>query len=236
MSREREKIHIQILHIHRDMRNTLCAVAYKDRTVFMCNARKCLYIILHAHNIGNLCHGDKFCVFCQCRTEHFLSDQSRHIDFQIMQFCADGFRRLHPRKQVAVVLHDCNQNSIPFLQECTRPAVSHKIQTLGRISGKHDLFCRSCVNKCARQFTCVLVYFRCADRKIIKPPQRICIRFFIVITDCIQNHLRLLRRSGIIQICDFRVIVNQRKISADLIVHGFSVCHVLYFSRFLPAD
>ena len=133
-----EEVHIQILHIHRNMGDALGSVADKDRARFMGQAGKSFDVITDAQNVGDLGHGYDLRPGRERRAESFFRDLAVDTALDELQNSAASGRQLLPGDEIAVMFHHTDQDLIAFFQDSS-VAVCHQVQALRGVSGEDDL-------------------------------------------------------------------------------------------------
>ena len=209
MAGKGQKIHIQHGHIHRQMRDTLGAVADKYRARFMGGCRERLYVVGTPEHIGQRRHRHDLRSLGKEALEPVEGERAVLFAFEENDLRPCPLRGLLPRQEIAVVLHDGHNDLIVLLKGHAPVAVGHKIQALCRIPRKNDLLAAGRVDEPRHMLPRVLIGLRGRDRETIKPPHRIGIVLAIIFRGGRDHTSGLLCRRRIVQIMDLVLLQNR---------------------------
>ena len=213
-----QKVHVQILHIHRHMRNALSAICHNSNSSLMADPGKCFDIIFHAQHIGYLCNGNNLRMFRNRISQIFFGDLTLLVTFYIFHNGSRSFCCLLPRKHIAVMFHNADQDLITRLKHQISIAVRNQIQAFRCISGKNNLVRTFGMNKLTHPLSCPLVLFRRCLCKVIKSSQRIGIAVLIKISDRIDHFIWLLGGCRAVKIDEFLILKNGKIFSYFLYI------------------
>ena len=124
-------------------------------------------------------------------------------------------RQLLPGDEIAVMLHDADQDLIAFLKE-SAVAVRDQIQALRGVSRKDDLLRTGRADEFSHSLPRILINRRRSLGEVIEPAQRIGIVALIKMADCFDHTGRLLGRRCVVQINQRGVISENREILPDI--------------------
>ena len=115
MAGKGEKICIQRLYVDRHMRNALGAVHNDNGSHAVRHLRDFLDRIHAAEHIRYLRNSHKTCSLINALLKRLICQLALTGTFQIMELRPSHTRHHLPRKQIAVMLHDCYSDLVAFL-------------------------------------------------------------------------------------------------------------------------
>ena len=139
MTGKSEKVRVHFPDIDGHMGRALGAVHQDDRAFLMGQGNDLFHRIGHAHDIGHVADPNQFCPVRQFTFYLLIGNGAVRQAFQIDQ--TGLFLPGHhlPGEDVGMVLHNGNQDLIPFPDVGHAPGVGHQIDGFGSVSGEDDL-------------------------------------------------------------------------------------------------
>ena len=198
MSREDQKIGIQVLYIYFHMRNGLRSIHYERYSMRMGGSNHFLYRIYCAQHIRYLNNADNLCTFGE-KLLVFIQQQFPFIihrnHFDCNSFA--GGQQL-PGNDVAVMFHYRNNHFITFLHKLISKAGNKQINAFRRPPRKDNLIRSGGIDKPAYRLTGGLMQFCCLLGEIMYPAMHIGIDGIIFIYNRINHQTGLLSRCTVI--------------------------------------
>ena len=213
MAGERNKIRVQRLHIQRHVGRALRRIQHGGSADGVRPVDDLFHRIDAAKHVGNMADGDQLRLFADGLLNRFVGQRTVRFTIHVSErrACLAGDHL--PRKHVAVVLHDGNDDFVACLHVMQRIAVSHKVQALGRVSCENHTALTRRMDEALYRLARILIHLRRLEAQRIKAAKRVRIRLLVKHLDRLNHAGRALGRRRIIQIHD-RIVLQQRKIFA----------------------
>ena len=215
-----EKIDAEVPDVHGLVRRALRAVGDEDRAVAAAQFGKSFEIVFHAQHVGNVRHRRQPRARRQRRGERFRRQGAVRRAVGEFQRRAGSSRDLLPRQQIAVMLHDADEDLVAGAQKVHAVAVGHEVQALGGVAREDDLLGRGGVDELLHGRARVFVNLGRRHAQPVKAAQRVGVAFLVIIAHGVQHALWFLRRRRVVEIDQF-LIGKNRKVAAQALVFPF---------------
>ena len=219
MPRKRVEIAIEVLHIDRKMRHALRRINTDRHAEFVRRRDHFLDRIDRPERIRHMRDGNHLCPFVQ-KIFVFVNDKlTAFIQRNHTDLCTALLGRHLPRNDIRMMLHSTDDDLIALIDKLTPVRRCDQIDALGRTTNKDTFRNLAGINKSLYLFTRGFIGCCRVLRKIMYSAMNI--RMFLgqIFRTAVNNHLRHLRRSRIVEIHE-RLSINclrqHRKIFSDL--------------------
>ena len=213
---------VHVAHIDGHVHGSLTAIHQHLDAARMGDAADVLHRHHGAQHVGHLGDGDKLGTLAQCRLEGLQIEGAILAHIDPLQHRAIALAVEVPGHDVGVVLHDRQDDLIARAERVRAKTVGHEIDGLGRGAGEDDLVHRPRIEEAAHGLARGFVILRCRVGEEMQAPVHVGIFLRIGLHHGIDDRLRLLRRSAIVQI-DERLAVDFPRQDREITAHGGNV-------------
>ena len=231
MAAENEEIAVEVLYVDGEMRGTLRTVDHHRHTVFMGYVDELLHGIDRAEHVAHLRHAHHFRVLVEESLVGFNIKHAsiRHRNDAQTDAALTGLQL--PGHDVAMMLHDGDNDLVAHLHKFIAEGTGHKVESLGGATGEDYLAGSAGVDEAAHSLAGLLMQFCGLHAEVMDTTVHIGIGVDILVAHGVEHTQRLLRSGGIVKI-DERLAVDltaqDREIGPD-VLNIVSCFHCLRF-------
>ena len=207
MAREREEVHVQRLHVHRQMGDRLRAVEQHRHAVAVRDPDHLLGRLDHAGDVRHLRHRHQLGPVREHARVAVKLHAARVVGGDEAQLCADPLGQHLPWNQIAVVLDLGQQDLVIRAHVVVAPRPRHQVDRLGGPAGEDDLVRPCGVDESRDPCAGVLILRGGVLAERVQAAVDVRVVRLVVLANRVNDRPRLLRGRRVVQV-DERLVVD----------------------------